>query len=1136
MTLWVFQQSLKSVATKTQEMNKIISICILIALCLFFPPSDSLSATQETKSLTQEPSKEPLQLLNADFSELRMEKDNMMVNLIGNVSFKHGDLSLKSQRAVWYRTAGQVVFIDSVRIEDSTQTLLADRVTYYRNSRKVVADGNVELLSKKEEAEVKGEHGEYDRAKKYVLFTGSPTLIIKPNKGDSAITVMADSMEYYTDEKKGIAKNNVHITKADMTATCDEAIWINQEDKIILKGEPEAVKQNDRLTGEEMQIILQNDQVKRIEVEGSAKASHLEITDSLRQAKRESFLGAKNMVFFLQDEKLNQVTASGNAVSTYYPKSAKESGKNMMQEKNDASGDTIDLFLLDDRVNQVLIKGGAMGSYVFPKENIEDSTNAVDTIWYSADMIDYKVRENLITLQGQGKLRYEQVSLSAGKIIYQTEEEILVAERLRIEEGEKEIMEEPPVLKDGKEEIKGERMSYDLRSRRGKVKAGITSIQGGTYKGELLRKLTDQVILADRGTYTTCDKPEPHFHFYARRMKIVAKDKVIAEPVVLYIADLPVAAIPYYIFPIKPGRHSGFLTFDLGNLEAGQRFIRNLGYYWAASDYWDLKTAFDYYEGSGWLIKSQARYAKRYVLNGNVAGSYNRQSSWDLSTFSKRKHDRWDFTFSHQHTISPTLSLSASGTFLSDKDYWRDLNLDPQERRNRSLYSQANLSKSWGTSGLTFAVDHRWNLDTDDRTLSLPVIRFSRSTLPLFPPKAEEKEEGSSLSLTKRKWYNSIYYSFSSSFLNYQNKVKREGYFDRKKFAVSNNFLSLSAPQKLFGWLVLNPGFQYQETWYYIFKTNFSDSSHIPGNSSARRGTYSANVSANTVLYGTFNPKIGKLVGIRHVMTPSLSFAWQPEFTRKNEYVSYTGSGGSGSKYKTMSFGLNNILQVKTKSITDGTEVEKKLDLFSLDFSSGYSFLAKTHKLSNLSSVLRSSAIRNVDLAFSVIHDFYDKEYDLNLLSPRWIYFSLDTRLSFQGSWKESREKSFQESEEGDTSKLGDYEPEGLLERVTQAWSVNINHRFSQSRGADKTHWVSVSLRLPLTQKWLLNYLNRYDFSENKITEQTFELYRDMHCWEGRFTWIATGYRKGYYFRINIKALPEVKIEKSRGGLREMFF
>jgi len=87
-----------------------------------------------------------------------------------------------------------------------------------------------------------------------------------------------------------------------------------------------------------------------------------------------------------------------------------------------------------------------------------------------------------------------------------------------------------------------------------------------------------------------------------------------------------------------------------------------------------------------------------------------------------------------------------------------------------------------------------------------------------------------------------------------------------------------------------------------------------------------------------------------------------------------------------------------------------------------------------------------------------------------------------------------------------------------------------------KTHWASLSVDLWLTENWHLDYLNRYDFEDEKITEQTFELYRDMHCWEGRFTWVLQGYRQGYYFRINIKALPEVKIEKSRGGLREMLF
>ena len=350
---------------------------------------------------------------------------------------------------------------------------------------------------------------------------------------------------------------------------------------------------------------------------------------------------------------------------------------------------------------------------------------------------------------------------------------------------------------------------------------------------------------------------------------------------------------------------------------------------------------------------------------------------------------------------------------------------------------------------------------------------------------------------------------------------------------VSDNFLNLSAPQKLLGWLVLNPQFNYQETWYWLFKTNMSDDFPILGNSSARRGTYSTRLSARTTLFGTFHPKLGKLTGIRHVMTPNLSFAWSPEFDRKEEYRSYTGRGGGGGKQKSMNLSLSNLIQMKTKSVSEGKEVEKKLDLFTLNFSSAYNFLAKERKLSNLSTVLRSSAIRNVGLSFSASHDFYDKYTGkLKLLSPRWIYFSFDTRVSFRGSWQETKAARIGESEGLTPFEEGLGAPSG---RLTQTWSVSISHRFSKTRGGGENHWTSLSLSLPLTGHWLLDYRNRYDLAEKKITEQTFEIYRDMHCWEGRFTWIVTGYRQGYYFRINIKALPEIKIEKSQKGIREMF-
>jgi len=275
-------------------------------------------------------------------------------------------------------------------------------------------------------------------------------------------------------------------------------------------------------------------------------------------------------------------------------------------------------------------------------------------------------------------------------------------------------------------------------------------------------------------------------------------------------------------------------------------------------------------------------------------------------------------------------------------------------------------------------------------------------------------------------------------------------------------------------------------------------------------------------------------------MTPNVIFTWQPGFTRKQEYRSFTGRGGSGAKSQAMNFGLSNLLQIKTKSTQNGEEVEKKLDLFTLNFGSGYNFLAKEHKLSNLSTALRSSAIRNVSLSFSSFHDFYDQTGDLDLLSPRWLSFSFDTRIALQGSWVESAGIEMGSPEEQSPGEMGTTflgEPvEDSPERTTQSWSLNLSHRYSEIRGGSEVHWITASLSLPLTRHLHLRYHNRYDFSEKKITEQTFEFYRDMYCWEARFTWIATGYREGYYFRFNIKALPEIKVEKSRGGLREVFF
>ena len=100
--------------------------------------------------------------------------------------------------------------------------------------------------------------------------------------------------------------------------------------------------------------------------------------------------------------------------------------------------------------------------------------------------------------------------------------------------------------------------------------------------------------------------------------------------------DIPIIAIPFYVFSIRKGRHSGLLTpnFDFGLGGTGRSFS-NLGYYWAASPYWDLTFSADYTENSNRLVgQTIFNYKKRYLMDGKI--DFSGASGWSRATTSSR--------------------------------------------------------------------------------------------------------------------------------------------------------------------------------------------------------------------------------------------------------------------------------------------------------------------------------------------------------------------------------------------------------------------------------------------------------------------------------------------------------------------
>ncbi len=990
---------------------------------------------------------EPLILQNADSLRTYLGQDSVVTYLKGNVQFQQGGTFLRSDEATWFKKRQLAVFTGNVQLKDSTTTVWADKLSYYQAKGRSLAEGRVRAWDKENQTKLTCGRMEYWRGEGRILATQNP--LLEAREEEVPLTIGADSLEFFTHLNRGEARGKVSLRRGKLKATSGYGLFLLKEGRIILRGSPLIFQEGRRLTGRRMEIRLEDHRPKEVFVWEDARGEY-ESRDQRGEVTEWGWVTGREMSIAVADDELRAIKVKGNSTSFY--SSPSDTG---LAGENRASSDSCWVDFSAGRLSQVRMWGGVEGTYLSSSPE-----GGMDTVRYEAQSIVYSQGE--IDLVGGAQLRYTSYKLEGDSIAYGIDSQLLQAQ------GQ-------PVFWDGNQELKGEWMAYNLKTGRGRVRYGRSTYEQGIYRGEEIREVSQENILVKGGRFTTCDLDTPHYYFWSRKMKIIPKDKVIAKPVVLYIHDLPIAAIPFCIFPIKPGRHSGLLTFDLGLWEVSERFVRNLGYYFAPSPYWDATLSLDYYEKTGLLLKAQARYALRYRLQGQLRGSWKRERQWVGSEL--RHQQRWDLNFRHYHDLSPTWKLTADGLFVSDKSYYSDVGFSPQERMNRSLHSHLTLSKRWEQSSFNLSLDRYQNLDLGEITQSLPSVRYSHPPSPFIKGKKEES-----------RWYQNIYLSFSSYLLHYSRKSGGA----KEEHIGWENRLSLTGPQKL-RWLTLSPAFNLEHTWWDKDKG---------GKYLVHNTTYDLSLRANTTIYGTFLAHWGRISGFRHILKPNLSYSWQPEFKNQDRFYSFAGIGPSGGERQTLGVGLNNIFQMKW-----GREKPKKLELATLNLTSSYNFKAPKRRWSDLRSNLRVRAYRGLGVTLTSTYDLYSDQDELT--PPHLKSLSLTTDLSLSG-WAGEEERR-------------------------KPWRFGLSHRLYWIKGSPtKTEWLSGNFSFNPTLNWRISYQARYDLMERKLTSQSFKLHRDLHCWEAWFYWIPTGFRKGYYFRVNIKALPEIKVEKGK-GIRGIF-
>jgi len=815
---------------------------------------------------------------------------------------------------------------------------------------------------------------------------------------------------------------------------------------------------------------------------------------------------------------------------------------------------------------------------------------------FEAQMEDHDLDHKITYLYGRAKVKYKTMTLEAGKITVDWDKRLLIAEPLpdslmthgKSANGKTQRAHEDSLTKaerglpkfaDGGEIMVGERMEYNFATEKGRVLRGRTEFQDGKYFGSQIKRADGETYFVSNGSYSTCDLDEsPHFHFQGRKMKVTVGKNVVAKPIVFYIGKIPLAILPFAFFPTRSGRHSGLIIPRFGASQLEGRYLRGLGYYWAMSDYYDLASTVDYYELSGWVFNGNLTYAKRYSFTGRIGGSFTRKNF----AIDETKERRWEVNFNHSQPFNATTHLNASGSF-SSSNYYRLFSTNRQDQLRRTITSQATFSKSFGSASLSAAVSEFKDLDAGSYQRLLPSVNLSFGQRQLFGKSAPNKKRPTNGKPEERHWYENFYYSLSSSAQNRYAKASDTSKVDQLSSANHSMSLSLNGIKAFFPWLNLNQSMQVAESWFdratdYFVTTDALGKETV--GSRVQKGfaalhLFDYNASTSTKLYGTFKPNLGPVRALRHTMEPSLGFSYRPDFSdpkwgyfktvqfandstvRRDRFNGATPQGEQAS----LNMSVRNFFQMKT-----GPEDKpKKIDLFTLTFSSFHNFAAAEFKQSDLNTSLFANPAQNISVNASAAHSFYEFDQKLGRTVNRLLFkknrglfdnqylrltgLNVGASFRFQGKGGASSTGSFGVAKSDDAA-VEETIPELPPNRLTPMsyfsdtevpWQASFSLSINQSRANPAKPSTTAQLTLDnadvtLTKNWRVGFYGSFNLRDKKVVDQRYTIYRDLHCWEMQFFWTPTGYSQGFYFRLGIKAplLKDLKIEK-RGGRSSVF-
>lgn len=807
----------------------------------------------------------------------------------------------------------------------------------------------------------------------------------------------------------------------------------------------------------------------------------------------------------------------------------------------------------------------------------------------AADSIVQDLKEKKVYLFGKAVVTYGDIKIEAEYLEFDMSKNTVYAAGKRDSTGK--LFGTPVFTEDG-QTFEAEEMEYNFESKKGLISKVFTEDGSGYLHGTRVKKMTDNSINIRSGAYTTCNlKEDPHFEFRFNKSKVIPDNKIVTGPAYMAIEGVPTPlALPFGLFPNKKGQKSGIVIPTYGESNSRGFYFENGGYYWAINEYMDLKLVGDIYTRGSWAVKPLFRYVKRYKFNGSFNASYatNIIGTQGSSDYKKSNDFQIRWTHAQDAKARPAGRFSAD-VYIVSSNYNTYNSTSAQNYLSNEFKSSIAYQTNWDNKYfLTLNAGHRQNTLTKIVNITLPELTFSVNQFFPFQKKNNMGKKKWYENL------NVSYTTNAKNYLSLPDSLLfKKGWENSLQNGIKHS-IPINLPIKVLKYFTLSNSINVTDRMYFDYRDKYWSNDTLVSGSDTIVGylvsdtihkfknavDFSLSTRLSTKLYGMVNFKKGPIRAIRHVLTPQVTFTYTPDFGSEfwNYYDSYVDQHGveqvyskfegslfgtpSNGKSGRISFSLSNNLEIKVPSKKDTiTGLKKVILIKDLSLSGSYDVAKDSMNFSYLSISGNTVLFKKLNVTYSSSWDPYAVDslgkpmnqynWDVNHKLFRKTATTWNFGLSWRISQSDFKKKDKNASTAPNQAKTSDFGTEAELSEINSnpddyvdwstPWSLSFNYNFRYSNSPiyfgylvtnnKKTiQTLGFSGEVNVTKKWKITFTSGWDFETKKLSYTSFNIYRDLHCWEIRFNWIPIGARKSWNFTINVKAsvLQDLKLSKKK--------